>query len=30
MATPEFVLKLREKIDELRLDVAKTYDNAPE
>ena len=26
----EDFLKLREKIDELRLDVAKTYDNAPE
>lgn len=26
----ENFLKLREKIDELRLDVAKTYDNAPE
>lgn len=26
----EDLLKLREKIDELRLDVAKTYDNAPE
>ena len=26
----EDFLKLREKVDELRLDVAKTYDNAPE
>lgn len=26
----EDFMKLREKIDELRLDVAKTYDNAPE
>lgn len=26
----EDFLKLREKIDELRIDVAKTYDNAPE
>lgn len=26
----EDFLKLREKIDELRLDIAKTYDNAPE